>query len=84
MVPNKIRSQVAIVSSVYDPEIFVNKLNERTAESKFAVTVGSMYANPQDFEMFSGNPQEMDIYTTNFKRNQPLSDLMDCNFSEDI
>ena len=71
MVPNTIRSQVASVSSVYDPDMFVNKLNERTAESKFAVAVGSMDAKPQDCECFSGNPKDMDVSTTNFKINQP-------------
>ena len=60
--------------------MFVNKLNERTAESKFAVAVGSMDANPQDCEMFSGNPQDMDASITNFKSNQPFSDLIDCDF----
>ena len=32
VVPDAIRSQVASVSSVYDPEMFVNKLNEITSE----------------------------------------------------
>ena len=84
MVPNAIRSQVASVSSVYDPDMFVKKLNERTSESKFAIDFGSMDSNPQDFEMFSGNPQDMDVSTTNFKSNQTLSDLMDCDLFEDI
>ena len=60
--------------------MFVKKLNERTSESKFAIDFGSMDSNPQDFEMFSGNPQDMDVSTTNFKRNQPLSDLTDYDF----
>ena len=64
--------------------MFVNKLNERTAESTFAVAVGSMDANPQDCEMFSGNPQDMDASITNFKSNQPFSDLIDCDFFEDV
>ena len=84
VVPDAIQSQVDSVGSVYNPDIFVNKLNEHTDESKFAVAVGSMDANPQDCEIFSVNPQYMDFSTTKFKSNQPLLDLLDCGCSEDV
>ena len=74
MVPDAIQSQVASVSSLYDTEMFVNKLNERTSESKLAVAVGSMDDNPQECGMFSVNTQDMDVSTTNFKSNKLLSD----------
>ena len=64
--------------------MFVNKLNERAAESKFEVAVGTMDANPKGFEMFSGKTQDMYVSTTNFKSNQPLSDLMDFDLFEDV
>ena len=84
VVPDAIQLQVTSVRSVYDPEMFVNKFNEHTAESKFAVYVGIMDANPQDYEIFSFNPQDMDVSTKNFKINQPLSDLMNCDFFNDV
>ena len=71
MVTDAIRSQVASVSSVYDPDMFVKKLNERTSESKFAIDFGSMDSNPQDFEMFSGNPQDMVFFTKTSKSTNP-------------
>ena len=43
-----------------------------------------MDAKPQDCGMFTVNPQEMDVSTTNFKINQPLSYLMDCDVFEDV
>ena len=36
VVPDSIQSQVASVSSIYDLDMFVNKLNECTAELKFS------------------------------------------------
>ena len=57
VVPDAIRSCIVSVSNALDPEMFVHKLNERTAQSKFAVAVGSMDANPQDCEMFSGKQE---------------------------
>ena len=84
VVPDATRSCIASVSNVLDPEMFVHKLNERTAQSKFAVAVGSMDANPQDCEMFSGNPHDIAVSTKKFKSNQPISDGMDCDLFEDI
>ena len=43
-----------------------------------------MDVNPQYCEILSGNPQDMDVSTTNFKINQHLSDLMDCDLFEDV
>ena len=67
VVPDAIRSQVASVRSVYDPGMFVNKLNDLTSESKFAAAVGIMDANPQYCDIFSGDPQDMYVSTTNSK-----------------
>ena len=83
MVPDAIQSQVASVISVYDPEMFVNKLNDRTDDSKFALAVGSMDAKQQDCEISSVNPQDMDVSTTNYKINQFLLDLMNSDLFED-
>ena len=79
-----IRVQVASISSVLDPELFVDRLNGRAAHSKFAADVGSTNANPQDCDMFSANPQDSAPNDTNFKSLHPLEDLVDCELFEDI
>ena len=46
VVSDPTRAQVDSISSVLDPELFVDRLNGRAAQSKFAAAVGSMNANP--------------------------------------
>ena len=78
VVSDQIRAQVASISSVLDPELFVDRLNERAAQSKFAAAVGSKNANPQDCDIFSANPKDSDPNDTNFKSLHPLEYLVEC------
>ena len=84
VVSDQIRAQVASISSVLDPELFVDRLNERAAQSKFAAAVFSTNANPQECDMFSANPQDSAPNDTNFKSLHPLEDLVGCDLFEDI
>ena len=72
--PNK--AQIASSSTNLDPEIFVNKLNDISAQSKNSVDVGITNANPQDFEM-SKSPNIFEG-TTRFE------DTLDCELFEDV
>ena len=69
VVTDPIRAQVASISATFDPELFVDKLNELSARSKFAASVGSTNANPQDCEMFES--------PTTFKSTTPFEDMED-------
>ena len=72
--PNK--AQIASSSTNLDPEIFVNKLNDISAQSKNSVDVGITNANPQDFEM-SKSPNI-------FKGTTRFEDTSDCELFEDV
>ena len=84
VVSDPIRAQVASIRSVLDPELFINRSNERAAQSKFAAAVGSTNSNPQECDMFSANPQDSDPNDNNFKSLHPLEYLVDCELFEDI
>ena len=84
VVSDPIRAQVASISSVLDPEIFFDRLNESAAQSKFAADVCSTNSNPQDCDMLSANPQNSALNDTNFNSLHPLEDLVECELFEDI
>ena len=76
VVTDTIRAQNSNISTTLDPQLFVNKLNELSARSKFSADVGSKNTNPQDCENLES--------PTIFKSTKPFEDMEDCELFEDV